>query len=80
MYSANVFSQYLTVLQGNPVYRAYENTCCYCLDQSFAEAVKLYYWPYFVAGNFDSWKDILTCQISSKNKTSNIWIFLDIRH
>jgi len=29
------------------------------LDQYALLWIKMYYWPYFVAGNLDNWKDIM---------------------
>lgn len=50
----------------NPFYKAYEDMCLYWVDRAFAESVKMYFFPFFVMGNIDSWKDMLTCQIKPK--------------
>ena len=57
---------YTEQLANNPVYKAYEDACLYWVDRAFAESVKMYFFPFFVMGNIDSWKDMLTCQIKPK--------------
>jgi hypothetical protein len=38
----------------NPI----DSVMCWWFDVYMDTALKMYYWPFFVAGNIDNWKDI----------------------
>ena len=41
------------------------------LDQYALLWIKMYYWPYFVAGNLDNWKDIMGLSLNGINPMCN---------
>lgn len=49
---------FIELLQSNPIYRMQEDIAGWWIDQSINNFLKLYYWPFFVAGNLDNWKEL----------------------
>jgi len=41
------------------------------LDQYALLWIKMYYWPYFVAGNLDNWKDIMGLSLNGLKPMCN---------
>ena len=49
---------YLELLASNPFYNAINKIIDWYMDQLADLALKMYYWPFFVAGNLDDWVEI----------------------
>ena len=51
--------EFTELLQSNPMYKMQEQIMDWWLDQAISTFLKTYYWPFFVAGNLDNWKEML---------------------